>query len=156
MKQNQKIALVVIIGIIGGYFILSKSSRGVRNNNPGNIRKTGDKWQGLKLEQTDPAFFQFISPIYGIRALAKILRNYQELHHLVNVKDIINRYAPPSENDSRSYIMNVSDKMGVSPFDTISLDDETQMFKMVSAIILHENGYNPYDVESTIEAIRMV
>ena len=52
-------------------------SRGLRNNNPGNIRKTGDKWQGLSTTQTDDSFFQFTDAKYGIRAMAKLLKNYQ-------------------------------------------------------------------------------
>lgn len=36
-----------------------KTPRGIRNCNPGNIRLTRDKWQGLRSEQTDTEFFQF-------------------------------------------------------------------------------------------------
>lgn len=43
--------------------------RGLRNNNPGNIRTTKDRWQGLRPQQTDPAFFQFTEMRYGYRAL---------------------------------------------------------------------------------------
>ena len=46
--------------------------RGIRNNNPGNIKKNGVDWDGLSEEQTDNTFFQFDDPVYGIRALTKI------------------------------------------------------------------------------------
>ena len=39
--------------------------RGIRNNNPGNIRH-GNDWQGISKEQPDPAFCTFVSPEYGL------------------------------------------------------------------------------------------
>ena len=52
--------------------------RGIRNNNPGNIRRNGDPWQGLAKEQNDREFFTFKSAVYGIRALARLLITYQD------------------------------------------------------------------------------
>ena len=57
--------------------------RGLRNNNPGNIRRSKDKWQGLRAEQTDPEFFQFEAMAYGYRALIKTLQNYRRLRGCV-------------------------------------------------------------------------
>ena len=71
------------------------ATRGLRNNNPGNIRKSATAWQGLSPTQTDASFFQFISPEYGIRALATILGTYMKNYGLVTVSDIISRWAPP-------------------------------------------------------------
>lgn len=76
--------------------------RGIRNNNPLNIR-LGDNWQGLCKEQTDKAFCQFVSMEYGLRAAFIILFNY--LKKKVDTPDkIIKRWAPPSENKTESYI----------------------------------------------------
>lgn len=50
-----------------------KQPRGIRNNNPGNIRRSSDPWQGLAKEQIDREFFKFKSSVYGIRALARLL-----------------------------------------------------------------------------------
>ncbi|MFI3272941.1 MAG: structural protein, partial [Pseudomonadota bacterium] len=55
--------------------------RGIRNHNPGNIRH-GDDWQGLRDTQTDKNFCQFVSPEFGIRALARVLMNYEKKHGL--------------------------------------------------------------------------
>lgn len=79
--------------------------RGIRNNNPGNIR-WGSDWKGLKKDgkQQDPSFCVFETPEYGIRALAKLLQNYQLLYGLNTPRKIINRYAPPTENETVSYI----------------------------------------------------
>jgi len=82
----------------------NQQTRGVRNHNPGNIRRSSDPWQGLAAEQTDPAFFQFISAAYGIRALVKTLITYQDKHGLQTVAEIISRWAPSSENNTGSYI----------------------------------------------------
>ena len=67
--------------------------RGIRNNNPGNIRH-GQNWQGLNPEgrNIDPAFCVFKSPVFGIRALAKVLMNYKKIHGLNTVRQIISRY----------------------------------------------------------------
>lgn len=67
--------------------------RGIRNNNPGNIR-WGSDWKGLKKDgkQQDPSFCIFKTPEYGIRALAKLLRNYKQLYGLNTPRKIISRY----------------------------------------------------------------
>ena len=72
--------------------------RGIRNNNPGNIRH-GANWQGLNPNGRiiDPAFCVFTAPIYGIRALAKVLINYKKIHGLNTVRQIVSRYAPPND-----------------------------------------------------------
>ena len=39
--------------------------RGIRNNNPLNIRHSADRWQGARMKQTDPSFVQFKTMAYG-------------------------------------------------------------------------------------------
>ena len=34
-------------------------TRGTRNNNPLNIRRSADRWEGTRSEQTDPSFVEF-------------------------------------------------------------------------------------------------
>ena len=53
--------------------------RGLRNCNPGNLRRTADKWQGLSAQQTDKEFFQFREMKWGYRALIKTLLMYFSL-----------------------------------------------------------------------------
>lgn len=72
-------------------------SRGLRNNNPGNIRHDRDKWQGEIVPSQDKSFKQFISMAYGYRALIKLLQNYRKLHNRQTIAEFINRYAPPCE-----------------------------------------------------------
>ena len=82
---------------------------GERNNNPLNIRKVpGTHWRG---EVSSPlgevgrgAFVRFSSLAYGLRAAFCILRTYRDKYKLVCIEDIITRWAPPTENDTRRYI----------------------------------------------------
>ena len=129
--------------------------RGIRNNNPGNIRKSNIKWQGLALEQTDGAFYQFSRPEYGIRALCRVLRTYQRKYGLNDVRSIINRFAPPVENDTDSYVYAVAKALGVSSNITINLEDRETMIKLLKAIIKHENGQQPYDDKVIIRGIEL-
>lgn len=112
--------------------------RGVRNNNPGNIRRTADPWQGLAETQADEAFFVFTAPKWGIRALARILITYQDKHGCRTVRDFISRWAPATENDSRSYIAAVVDACAVGPDDPIDVHRYADARALVEAIIAHE------------------
>jgi hypothetical protein len=114
--------------------------RGIRNNNPGNIRKGADKWQGLAPDQTDPAFLRFVSMAYGVRAMVKIIRNYSTRYNLNTVGEIINRWAPPTENNTGAYARAVADALRVTTTARIDVDDAATMFSLVRAIIAHENG----------------
>lgn len=80
------------------------STRGIRNNNPANIRR-GCNWKGLIRQQKDKEFCQFVSMSWGIRALLITLRTYVKKHHLHTVREIITRWAPPSDgNNTEKYI----------------------------------------------------
>lgn len=128
-------------------------ARGIRNNNPGNIRHGGSAWQGMSAEQTDASFVQFDSPVYGIRALAKLLKNYQSRYGLYTVREIINRWAPPTENITSAYVEHVARVAGVSPDEQIDINEK--MVPVVTAIIKHENGENPYDADTIAEGISL-
>ena len=122
---------------------ITSAVRGIRNRNPGNIRKNATKWQGLAAEQNDPAFFQFASMAYGVRAIAKILQTYQEAYGLDTVRKIINRWAPASENDTGAYVSYVAGRMDVSADMPIDVNDEGTMYNLIRAIIAQENGAIP-------------
>lgn len=84
-------------------------NRGIRNNNPFNIRyvKT-NLWKGKVKDdlKNDMEFEEFRTIAYGVRAGYLLLSNY--IHSGTDVlKDLISRFAPPSENDTESYIRNV-------------------------------------------------
>lgn len=129
--------------------------RGMRNCNPGNIRKSSDKWQGLAAEQPDPYFFSFEDPVYGIRAMVKILWTYQDKYKIRSVDKLIRRWAPPSENNTRAYIQSVADKLGVAPDAEIKLKDARTLLNILKAIIQHENGQQPYGDDLILKAINL-
>lgn len=118
--------------------------RGIRNHNPGNIRRSADPWQGLARDQNDDAFFQFAEPKWGIRALARVLISYQDRHGLRTVRAIISRWAPPVENKTSSYIDHVAHRLGVGAEDPLDIHDYRVLRGLVEAIIAHENGQQPY------------
>jgi len=126
--------------------------RGIRNNNPGNIRH-GDDWNGRTAEQPDPSFITFESPEYGVRAMARILRNYQQKYGLNTVNGLISRWAPPVENDTGSYVAHVAHLAGVGPDQPIDVNDHLET--LVAAIIRHENGIQPYPDSVITDGISM-
>nr|WP_155237837.1 structural protein [Erwinia amylovora] len=132
----------------------TSGSRGIRNNNPGNIR-WGDDWKGLVPEslRTDKSFCQFKSAEYGIRAMIIILRNYQRKHGLSTMKEIINRWAPDVENDTQAYIDSVAKSTGVPADKRIDTTDSRFMTRLLQAIINHENGSQPYEFAVFMKAV---
>lgn len=132
--------------------------RGVRLNNPGNIKEApGDKtqWQGERATDDDPVFEEFVSPEAGIRALARILVGYQRRYGLNTVAGIINRWAPGCENDTGAYIAHVASSLGVTPDQTIDVTRPETMAGLVEAIIRHENGQQPYAREVILAGVDM-
>ncbi|EPS1557821.1 structural protein [Proteus mirabilis] len=122
---------------------MSRPARGERNNNPGNIRH-GSKWQGLSAQQTDKDFCQFVSPEYGIRAIYKLLQTYQNKYELNTVESIIDRYAPPNENNTAGYINRAAKDIGVSVNESINVSSKPVAIALATAIVGVELGYQPY------------
>lgn len=113
--------------------------RGIRNNNPLNIRK-GDNWIGLSKNQTDPAFCQFDSITYGLRAGLIIIRKYMMMYNLHSIHAIVSRWAPPSENDTTAYIKSVSSMMKMHALQTFDFGDRGRIVALVSAMCKVETG----------------
>lgn len=121
-----------------------KQPRGIRNNNPLNIRK-GNNWKGEVANQTDAAFEQFVSMQMGVRAGFKILKNYMtgyggRVKALTNVHDIIHRWAPPSENNCKAYIESVCRFSGLHEFERLLFSDRNKMLALVDGMIRVECG----------------
>lgn len=114
--------------------------RGIRNCNPGNIRVTKDKWQGLRSVQTDKEFFQFTEMKWGYRALIRTLQNYRRIHGCYTITDFITRWAPSSENNTLAYIKSVCFQLGVPSVYVPDVDDRDTMCALAAAISKHENG----------------
>ena len=118
--------------------------RGIRNNNPLNIRK-GNNWKGERPNQKDKAFEEFVSMEYGIRAGFIILRKYISGYNGLTTKFntielIVRRWAPPTENATQKYIDFVAKDMGISPRLRLSFGNKNQMVNLVYAMIFVECG----------------
>lgn len=133
---------------------LDRIPRGVRNNNPGNIRLSTTEWEG-ETEGVDDAFETFQSPEMGIRAVQKIVNTYRQKYNLKTVYDIIARWAPPSENDTDAYANFVAQAVGVRSDEPINTNNVDVATKLVSAIITFENGFNPYPEEMVRRGVEL-
>lgn len=124
----------------------TRAPRGIRNNNPGNIRHTGGiKWAGMADPPSDGSFCRFVSPEMGLRAIYKILRSYRK-NGLTTITDIIRRWAPDNENDTNAYIRSVSYETGFDADAEIDVRIQNVAIPLVRAIVVHENGRGPEEM----------
>ena len=134
---------------------MAKSSRGIRNNNPGNIEDNGTPWQGLASPRNDGRFCRFTAPVWGIRAMARTLISYQDKHQRNTVRKIINRWAPSSENNTDAYIASVVARTEFGPDAVLDMHSYEHAEPLVRAIIFHENAQDPYDQTTVDEGLRL-
>ena len=113
--------------------------RGIRNNNPLNIR-IGNVWLGEVRNPTDPDFEQFVSMEYGLRAAFVLLRRYINHYKRQTIAAIISAWAPASENQTQKYIDHVSSQMGIAPDVLVRFEDAGTMIHLVDAMTYHECG----------------
>lgn len=124
--------------------VSKKLPRGIRNNNPLNIRK-GSTWKGERSVQSDPAFEEFVSMEYGIRAALKLMRNhiggFKGTRPKMNtVKKLIGVWAPPSENATEKYVEVVCQKISVCSGDIIDPDNRMLVCRLAWAMAFVETG----------------
>ena len=115
-------------------------ARGLRNNNPGNLRLGSFKYRGEVAKSSDKAFRQFESMAWGYRAMFVLLHTYRVRGYGSTICQMVSRYAPPSENNTEAYSARVekSSKIGRhTPLDTLQ---EEQMVPIVCAMSAVENG----------------
>lgn len=130
-----------------------KLPRGLRNNNPGNIRNSDSTtWKG----EVDPSakkdfvFEEFEDHPHGYRALIRLLQNYRRRHGCQTIADFIRRWAPSNENNTAGYITRVCQEMQVPSVYVPDVDDKLMMIAFASAISLVENGVPA--IRSEVEA----
>ena len=154
-EKKQKGILVLLFGVGLTYFLtrnkteyndLNQSAgtlpRGLRNNNPGNIKiNSSNNWLGKvpASQNTDLVFEQFNEMKYGIRALLKILKNYYINYNLTSIEEILHRFAPGSKKNTSQYIPFVSNRLNMAP-DTLITYDPANFYKLAEAITYFENG----------------
>ena len=101
---------------------------GINNNNPGNIRSQSG------------GFMKYKTLGEGINAMHKQLLRYQDKYGLNTISEIVNRWAPPSENDTAAYIRDISKYTGFGPNQSINLHDPAVLAALQAAMIGHETG----------------
>lgn len=115
---------------------------GLKNNNPGNIRRSSEPWNGkvpFSLSR-DLSFEQFYELRYGLRAVMRILVTYSKSGYST-ISLMINRYAPPSDNnDTNAYINYVAQKTGLKPDQAITKLSGTLLIELTKAIVKMEIG----------------
>lgn len=146
-----------------------RKTRGFLNNNPGNMdRAKGEPWQGEIRDTVDARltdfqrneliagrFAVFISAEWGIRALCKNLFAYRDRLNKRTIREIINTWAPPVENDTGAYVNAVAKRVGVGPDSPIDVRDYKTLRALVAAIIIHECAGMPYSGDEVDEGLRL-
>ena len=115
-------------------------SRGLRNNNPGNLVKTKITWDGEipHAQNTDGHFEQFYELRYGIRALMRdIISDIKD--GTTTITQFISKYSPSFENDTAAYIANVANALGLGTHAILDLSEET-VLALAKIIVRVENG----------------
>lgn len=115
-------------------------SRGLTNCNPGNIRQSKTRYKGERHPSRDSEFKEFESMAYGYRAMFVLLDTYSRRYGLCTIRQMLNRYAPPSENFTEGYIRFVSEKTGIAPDEIINSRAARDMVPVVAAMSQIENG----------------
>lgn len=130
-------------------------SRGIHNNNPGNIKHSSDIWKGKSRLQTDDVFVQFDNPHFGIRAATRNFRTSFDKHGNDTIRKLITRWAPPIENDTEAYITFMMDHMGVGDNEPLSITNPETMSSLLSGVFQFEGAPSgTYSAEVMDEAIR--
>ncbi|MFI3320327.1 MAG: structural protein P5 [Rikenellaceae bacterium] len=124
-----------------------RRTRAERNNNPGNIRHSKDRFRGEVYPCEDPLFKVFTAPEWGYRAVYVILRTYILKYELTTISEIIPRWAPTFENDTDAYIQYVSAWADLDVDMPIDPDCPEQMMPLAAAISRVESGRNPVEVD---------
>lgn len=119
------------------------ATRGIRNNNPGNIDFVHQAGATLETGTPDPRFARFPTMDAGIIALIDQLKRYFNRGANTCAK-IIQIFAPPVENQTSGYVYYVASRLEVRP-DTVLTPDAQTLAGLAMAISHMENGALPFD-----------
>lgn len=151
MKHQWAWAAAALVGlaVIGGEGMKAiRAARGIRNHNPGNIEYNArNNWRGQV--GTDGRFVIFDSPLNGLRASAKLIKNKMKAGK-TTIADLISSWAPPHENNTAAYVAAVARALGVDSRANLTA---AHIPALLAAIVRHENGSNPYSAELIQQAV---
>lgn len=125
----------------------SKQPRGIRNNNPLNLRKSNASWLGKIYPGQDPQFEQFTSMLMGIRAAIVNTRTIISRNPACTLEKYISVWAPASENNTRAYIDAVCRDALVSPRQVMDIKKKGMITRVLWAMAKVECGRTlPYEL----------
>lgn len=131
-------------------------TRAIRNNNPLNLRISDNPWIGKVYPNTDGAFEQFTSPVFGIRAAMINIRTHCRRHHGLTMAELIKIWAPASDgNRPREYIARVKMSANIMGTEKILYNDRGQMTRLTRAMAEVESG-TKYDISIFEQAFDML
>lgn len=128
------------------------STRAERNFNPGNLEYRGQA--GAVPEPGSGRFAKFGSASEGVAALAKQLQRY-DARGLDTLDEIINTYAPSSENNTQAYIARLSRDLGVTGSQELDLNNPEVMSALIRGISKHEAGVDWLSNEDVMTGLQM-
>lgn len=129
-----------VVSMPDGSTVRREGSRAWRNNNPGNI-EYGDFARSHGAVGTDGRFAVFPDYETGRQAKYDLLFNTGSYRGLT-IEQAINRYAPPSENDSGAYSAEIARAAGVPVGTPLTALNEQQRQSLLDAMERVE-GFTP-------------
>jgi hypothetical protein len=135
----------------------ARQTRGFLNCNPGNMDRGEPPWNGeirdlsrcanemQKSELSHGRFCVFVDAAHGIRAMVHNLWAYHDRLGCRTIRDYINRWAPPNENNTAGYISRVAASVSVDPDVPVDIHDHRIVRAVVDGIINVECAGMPYD-----------
>ena len=144
-----------------------QQTRGYLNNNPGNMDRGEQPWNGeirdmplcqndiQRMELTHGRFCVFESAVMGIRAMAKNLLAYHDRLGCDTVREYIERWAPPNENNTEAYVTHVASRLACSPDEPIEIRDPKVMAAVIDGIIRVECAGMPYQGNEIAEGMAL-
>lgn len=146
------VALALASGTGAAGLFADGAPRGLRNNNPGNLRAGRDQWRG-QVGVDDNGYLIFDNAQHGLRAMAVVLHNYQALHGIHTIQGLVARYAPAADgNPEGAYADFIAERLRLGVDEPFSID--AYMAKLLDAMITFENGSNPYSVVAVEQAAK--
>ena len=147
--------------------IAPKQTRGYLNNNPGNMDRGEPPWNGeirdvamcqndmQRMEMTHGRFCVFERAVMGIRAMAKNLLAYHDRLGCDTIREYIERWAPPNENNTEAYVAQVASRLACSPDEPIEIRDPKVMEAIIDGIIRVECAGMPYEGNEIAEGVAL-
>ena len=123
----------------------SQQARGLRNNNPLNIRKSSNNWLGKVTQNTDGCFEQFTTIEYGLRAaflnIRTIVRRRQAQNMTTTVAQLVRVWAPASDgNNEAAYCRTIFEKSEIPSSTEIDIANKDFMCRLIQAMCWVEVG----------------